>query len=1119
MEPPLQPRPPTVFESHRGVESPSLSYPDWLVSVNSSSPLDILDASHKRLLVPQIVGRSRRRRRLSRLAASPPTLGTCPRSLGCRAWKRAYRGGSRTILEYPGAPLATLLSAMSWMFKRDPVWKYLQTVQYGVHGSFSRISYPTFFPRFEFQDIIPPDDFLTSDEELDSVLFGTLRGHVVGLRYYTGVVNNNEMVALQRDPNNPYDKNAIKVNNVNGNQVGHLKKDLAAALAHIMDNKLAQIEGVVPFGANNAFTMPLHMTFWGKEENRKMVLDQLKKHGFKLGPAPKTLGFSLESGWGSGRAGPSYSMPVHAAVQMTTEQLKTEFDKLFEDLKEDDKTHEMEPAEAIETPLLPHQKQALAWMVARENSEELPPFWEQRSDLYYNTITNFSEKDRPENVHGGILADDMGLGKTLTAIAVILTNFHDGTPLPVERIKKNQQKKECNVNDESVKLGGNNPSEKADGIIKGGSRYSEEPSISDVKEKNKYPMSEFCSSRPKRRKTVVQYIESSDSEDYETSELPQKMKGKLKNAQAETKNRGKGSSKVKEDAEFACALSSSTPTTKKKMLKKVASAVESLKKSDVEERPRTTLIICPLSVLSNWIDQFGQHIQSDVQLNFYVYYGPDRIRDPALLSKQDIVLTTYNILTHDYGTKGDSPLHSIRWLRVILDEGHAIRNPNAQQTKAVLDLEAERRWVLTGTPIQNSLKDLWSLLSFLKLKPFLDREWWHRTIQRPVTMGDEGGLRRLQSLIKNITLRRTKTSKIKGKPVLELPERKVFIQHITLTDEERKIYQSVKNEGRATIGRYFNEGTVLAHYADVLGLLLRLRQICCHTHLLTNAVSSTGPSGSDTPEELRNKLIRKMKLILSSGSDEECAICLDSLAIPVITHCAHVFCKPCICQVIQNEQPHAKCPLCRNDINGDNLLECPPEELTCHTERKSNTEWTSSSKINALMHALIDLRKKDPNIKSLVVSQFTTFLSLIETPLKASGFVFTRLDGSMAQKKRVESIQCFQNTEAGSPTIMLLSLKAGGVGLNLSAASRVFLMDPAWNPAAEDQCFDRCHRLGQKQEVIITKFIVKDSVEENMLKIQNTKRELAAGAFGTKKTNANEVKQAKINEIRTLIDL
>lgn len=1003
---------------------------------------------------------------------------------------------------------------MSWKFKRDSVWKYSQSAQDGAHENIPRLSYPPFFPRFEFQDIIPPDDFQTSDEELDLVLFGTMRGQVVGIRYYTGVVNNNEMVALEREPNNPYDKNAIKVNNVNGNQVGHLKRDLAAALAYIMDNKLAQVEGVVPFGASNTFTMPLHMTFWGKEENREVVLDHLKKHGFKLGPTPKTVGSSLEDAWGSGRAGPSYSRPVHVAVQMTTEQLKTEFDKLFEDLKEDDRTIEMEPAEAVETPLLPHQKQALAWMIARENSKELPPFWELRNDLYYNTITNFSVKERPENVHGGILADDMGLGKTLTAIAVILTNFDDGRPLLGKRGKEGHPGKE--YKDETIKLRGSNTNKKTDGHSEP-SACSEEPSVSDVSEKSN--VSDLFSFFSKRRKISVQSTESSESEEIETSKLSQKMKGKLKNTQLDTKSKVKGSSKIKEDTQFALALTYFAPATKRKMLKKGTSVMESSKKCDTGERARTTLIICPLSVLSNWIDQIGQHIKSEVHLNLYVYYGPDRIRDSTWLSKQDIILTTYNILTHDYGTKDNSPLHSIKWLRVILDEGHAIRNPNAQQTKAVLELEAERRWVLTGTPIQNSLKDLWSLLSFLKLKPFTDREWWHRIIQRPVTTGDEGGLRRLQSLIKSITLRRTKTSKIKGKPVLELPERKVFIQHITLSDEERKIYQSVKNEGKATIARYFTEGTVLAHYADVLGLLLRLRQICCHVHLPTNGTSSSDPSRSDTPEELRKMLVTKMKLILSSGSDEECSICLDSLTLPVITHCAHVFCKPCICQVIQREQPHAKCPLCRSNIDGHNLLECPPEELACDSDNKSNMEWTSSSKINALMNALIELRTKDPNIKSLVVSQFTTFLSLIETPLKASGFVFTRLDGSMAQKKRVESIQCFQNTDAGSPTIMLLSLKAGGVGLNLCAASRVFLMDPAWNPAAEDQCFDRCHRLGQKQEVIITKFIVKDSVEENMLKIQNMKRELAAGAFGTKKPDADEMKQAKINEIRTLIDL
>uniref|UniRef100_A0A8D0GLG3 Helicase like transcription factor n=1 Tax=Sphenodon punctatus TaxID=8508 RepID=A0A8D0GLG3_SPHPU len=865
-----------------------------------------------------------------------------------------------------------------------------------------------FYSNIWPEDFLCRDDFAGTDEDTDSaVLFGTLRGNVVGLRYYAGVVNNNEMVALQRQPNNPYDKNAVQVNNVNGDQVGHIKKELAAALAYIMDNKLAVVEGVVPYGANNAFTMPVQMSFWGKEENKRAVLDRLNMHGFKLAPPTK-------SNWFSGKAGPSYSAPVHAAVQMTTEQLKSEFDKLFEDLKEDDKTREMEATKAVGTSLLPHQKQALAWMVSRENNKDLPPFWEERENLFYNTITNFAVKKRPENVLGGILADDMGLGKTLTTIAVILTNFYDGKPFPFEK-----KTSSCDV----------------------------EPSTS------------------------------------------------------------------KKEAEITLLVVTL-------LFFSGSTSIQTTKKEDSDKaRPRATLIICPLSVLSNWIDQLEQHISPDVHLNSYVYYGPERSKDPVVLSKQDIVLTTYNILASDYGSRGDSPLHKVTWLRVVLDEGHTIRNPNAQQTKAALYLKAQRRWILTGTPIQNSLKDLWSLLSFLKLKPFTDREWWHRTIQRPVTMGDPGGLRRLQSLIKNITLRRTKTSKIKGKPVLELPERKVFIQHITLTEEETRIYQTVKHESRAAISRYFNDGTVLAHYADILGLLLRLRQLCCHPHLCTNISSSASPEGDGTPDELREKLINKMKLVLSSGSDEECAICLDSLTLPVITHCAHVFCKPCICEVIQSEKPDAKCPLCRNELQVENLVEYPLDKLDSTAGKKADQEWISSSKVNALMHALIDLRKQNPTIKSLIVSQFTVFLSLIETPLRESGFVFTRLDGSMTQKKRVEAIQSFQNGQLDSPTIMLLSLKAGGVGLNLTAASRVFLMDPAWNPAAEDQCFDRCHRLGQKQDVVITKFIVKNSVEENMLAIQNKKRELAAGAFGAKKQTTSEMKQTKINEIKTLIDL
>ncbi|XP_042314519.1 helicase-like transcription factor [Sceloporus undulatus] len=901
------------------------------------------------------------------------------------------------------------------------------------------------------------------------------------------------MVALQREPNNPYDKNAVKVNNVNGDQVGHIKKELAACLAYIMDQKLAVIEGVVPYGANNAFTMPVQLSFWGRQENKQVVLNRLKMHGFKLAPTGKGSEFDFGTNWKSGKAGTSYSAPIHAAVQMTIEQLKTEFDKLFEDLKEDDKTRETEAAEAISTPLLPHQKQALAWMISRENNQKLPPFWEERESYFYNTITNFAEKKRPENVLGGILADDMGLGKTLTIIAVTLTNFHDGLPFPVQR-KSNQVKEEC------VSAGKNNIE-----VPKCGFQMN----TSDRKEQDDSVPSQSSRLRPKRdtgRKPKYTVCSDSEPEEQETQ-----IKTKVGKKRAATRKRRKASSDIQEDEAFGSALGETTVSLKKAKKKGVPTVQD--KKNEADKSLRTTLIICPLSVLSNWIDQFEQHVDPDVQLNLYVYYGSERSKDPAILSRQDVVLTTYSVLASDYGARGNSPLHKLKWLRVVLDEGHTIRNPNAQQTKAVLDLDAHRRWILTGTPIQNSLKDLWSLLSFLKLKPFTDKEWWHRTIQRPVTMGDQGGLKRLQSLIKSITLRRTKTSKVKGKPVLKLPERKVFIQHITLTDEESLIYNSVKNESIAAVKRYFNEGTVLSNYAHVLGALLRLRQLCCHPSLCISTSSSSNMGGNSTPEELREKLIERMKLVLSSGSDEECAICLESLNFPVITHCAHVFCKPCICEVIQREKANAKCPLCRKEVGLEHLVECCLEEPD--SGKKTDQEWVSSSKIDALMHALIELREQNPSVKSLIISQFTKFLSLIEIPLKESGFVFARLDGSMTRKKRVEAIRQFQSNEVGSPTVMLLSLKAGGVGLNLTAASRVFLMDPAWNPAAEDQCFDRCHRLGQKQDVIITKFIVKNSVEENMLKIQHKKRELAAGAFGTKKPSS----ETKIKDIKTLMDL
>uniref|UniRef100_A0AAY4AET9 Helicase-like transcription factor n=1 Tax=Denticeps clupeoides TaxID=299321 RepID=A0AAY4AET9_9TELE len=837
------------------------------------------------------------------------------------------------------------------------------------------------------------------------VLFGAMTGSVVGLRYYTGVVNKREMVSLVREPHNPYDRNAVMVANVYGNQVGHIKKELAAPMAYIMDNNLAKIEGVVPYGKTNKFSMSVTLFFWGEEENRAAVTTKLNHCGFRFDPVKGT--FFLFHGFKSAKAPGSslqemLSKNLVAAVPLTAEQMKNSFDKMFDDLMAD-KTREMEAADAVFTPLLPHQKQALYWMAARENNDHLPPFWEQKGDLYVNVLTNFGVKQRPERVLGGILADDMGLGKTLTTIALIMSNFHDGRPLLLDK--------------------------------------------ADQKGSEPYGLNRHLVFTP-----------LSDMDIFTTVFLGA-------------------------DSRISTA--------------------------------RATLIICPLSVLSNWLDQFEQHVRFGENLSVYLYYGTERCRDHNFLSRQDVVLTTYNVLSADYGNKESSPLHKVSWLRVVLDEGHVVRNPNAQQTKAVLDLSSERRWILSGTPIQNSLKDLWVLMAFLKLKPFDVKEWWNRVIQRPVTQGDRESLKNLQALIKGITLRRTKTSKVAGKSVVELPQKKMFVQRVTLSEEERQEYDLAKTEGQKVIGRYVTEGTVLTNYADVLAILVRLRQICCHPGLL-GSYARVSSGDTSAPSDLQERLISKIRLVLSCGSDEECAICLDSLRQPVITYCAHVFCRPCICEVIRSEQERAKCPLCRAHINTKELVEYPGDKET-GTSTSGKEKWRSSSKVDALMGRLLQVHGEDPAVKSLVVSQFTRFLTLLETPLRQHGFTFTRLDGSMNQRSRVKAIAEFQDSSPSSPSIMLLSLTAGGVGLNLTAASRVFMMDPSWNPAAEDQCVDRCHRLGQTRDVIITKFIVKNSVEEDMMRIQLNKKELMEKTFGSK--SVQDQRQSRIEEIKTMMAL
>ncbi|WAR19412.1 HLTF-like protein [Mya arenaria] len=468
--------------------------------------------------------------------------------------------------------------------------------------------------------------------------------------------------------------------------------------------------------------------------------------------------------------------------------------------------------------------------------------------------------------------------------------------------------------------------------------------------------------------------------------------------------------------------------------------------------PRCTLIVCPLSVLSNWLDQLENHVDPRVHLSIYLYYGSGRTSDVHLLENQDVVITTYSTVAADFrrheGKKVGAPLRRVRWLRIVLDEGHSIKNPAALQTKAIIDLQAERRWILTGTPIQNSMKDLWSLINFLQVNPFTDQQWWRRTIERPLERGDSSALKRVQHLMGHLAMRRTKTQMYNGKPLVKLPGRQVCIEHVTLSHEERNVYNAMQKDGKLIVSN----------------------------------------------DALREKLIGTLVEVLRSGTDEECPVCLDSLSAPVITCCAHVYCRPCIESVIRNEKPVARCPLCRGDISTDKLLEVPPEEIQPVEGEKAMSiqadTWKSSAKVDALMNTLLKLRTEEPGTRSVVVSQFTSLLTVIEHPLSANGIKFVRLDGTMNQKVRTRAIEEFSEPGPRAPTVMLLSLKAGGVGINLTAASRLFLLDP---------------------------YIVEDSVEEKMLDMQEKKRRLMQGAFGQKQT-AEERRQNRITDIKNLLD-
>ncbi|KAJ6007724.1 hypothetical protein N7540_011700 [Penicillium herquei] len=848
-----------------------------------------------------------------------------------------------------------------------------------------------------------------ADESVSRMLYGTLDTKIVGCRFYNGIATPGEYVILRREPRNQYDRNAIRVDNIMGAQIGHIGKNIAAKLAPYMDSRELVVEGVLT-GEKSFYDCPVALPLYGtshpaerislkqkmqkdrlpirefldaerQERKRTKEIEAQRKQAEKQARAMALKRAAAGADWQTNDEAQFANLSTPTGMgepQTSLEELlgqssffnPREIGQVVENFgqKESDmaKMPMAETPAGMRTELLPYQKQGLAWMLSRESptlpspgSDDVVQLWKNSGGKKYTNIaTNFVTSTAPTLASGGILADDMGLGKTIQIISLILANPEPKTP----------------------------------------------------------------------------------------------------------------------------------------------------------DSSKSTLILAPVGVMSNWRNQIQQHCYDETTPRVLIYHGSGK-KEATNLSEYDVVITSYGALSSEYQAAGKAPpkkgLFSLRWRRIVLDEGHVIRNPSSKGSLAASSLIADSRWALTGTPIINTLKDLYSQVRFLKLTGGLeDLGMFNRVLIRPLNSGNPDAHLLLEGLMRTISLRRRKDMDFIN---LRLPKLTSRVLRIKFHDHELEKYSAFQSEAKGTL-LSFKDKQGSASYSNLLEVLLRLRQTCNHWALCKKRIDGLMKLLDEnkvvplTPENM--KALQDM-LQLQIENQEVCAVCLDNFDEPVITACAHSYCRGCIEQVISRQH---KCPLCRADLDDNTKLVCPAEELGEEKKIDADPE-NPSSKIEALVKVLT-AQGQAPGTKTVVFSQWTSFLDLVEPHLAKCGINFVRVDGKMNATKRDNSIQLFSTQP--EYTVLLASLSVCSVGLNLVAANQAILADSWWAPAIEDQALDRVYRLGQTRETTVWRLVMEDSIEERVLDIQARKRQLMQAAFketGKKK----EDRATRVADLETLL--
>ncbi len=401
-------------------------------------------------------------------------------------------------------------------------------------------------------------------------------------------------------------------------------------------------------------------------------------------------------------------------------------------------------------------------------------------------------------------------------------------------------------------------------------------------------------------------------------------------------------------------------------LGKTVQIISILYEESLKEKQNTSLILCPASLVYNWELELKRFAPS---LKVLVVTGNAQEREERLLHMEEyhVVVTSYDLLKRDIGW-----YENMVFRFQVIDEAQYIKNPLTQNARTVKAIRAVTRFALTGTPVENSLSELWSIFDYLMPGFLYTYQKFKKTYEIPIVKeGDRTAVDGLKRTISPFILRRLKSQVLK-----ELPEKLETVVYSKMEEKQRELYL-------ASVWK-FKESLTDDNKIQILSALTRLRQICCDPRLIYENYK-TGSAKLET--------------------------CMD---------------------------------LVFSGVDGGH--------------------------------------------KILLFSQFASMLELIGARLSKEGIRFYRLTGETSKEERLKMIQAFQREEV---PVFLISLKAGGTGLNLTAADMVIHYDPWWNVAAQDQATDRAHRIGQDKQVTVFKLITKDTIEENILKLQASKQALA----------------------------